>query len=80
MLQVKANHFLCQLIRIAAFTYGHFAELGFLFGSEMYFHSCESRVNRVSLRPCLVPLTFQRSDLGSARRRNRLSWRSLCRL
>ena len=30
MLQVKANHFLCQLIRIAAFTRSQFAELGFL--------------------------------------------------
>jgi hypothetical protein len=37
MLQIKANHFLCQLIRIAAFTCGQFAGLGFLFGSEMYF-------------------------------------------
>jgi hypothetical protein len=42
MLQVKANRFLCQLIRIAAFTCSQFAELGFLFGSEMYFHNCES--------------------------------------
>jgi hypothetical protein len=34
MLQVKANHFLCQLIRIAAFRCGQFAELGFVFGRE----------------------------------------------
>ena len=32
MLQVKANHFLCQLICIAAFACGQFVEFGFLFG------------------------------------------------